>query len=249
MKATKLVSILIFMTITFQISAQKSKEEPPSNPGENWKVRTLDHYEDIYSLAVSYGDFASASNAIYGILAFDTANLAWKDSLASLMFARGALEQCLRLSKEVYTADNSNLRMLELLAVSEQGLSNAKESLEYYETLYAQTQNIFHLYQIATLQFGLQRLGECSANLEKIIQDPKSETETVSINVGQGYSQQVPYKAAALNIIGVIARSLNDNESAKKAFEDALKIFPEFILAQGNLDEMNKPVTTDGEKK
>lgn len=220
---------------------QKTTKEPPPTTSSFDTKAMNEHYLSIYNLAISYGDYASASNAVYGILSMDTSNIAWKDTLASLMFARGALDQCKKLAKEVYDIDNANLRMLELLAVSEQGLGNAKESLEYYEKLYPQTQQLFHLYQIATLQFGLQRLGECSVNLQKIIADPNAEKETVSINIGQGYQQQVPYKAAALNIAGVIARSVNDNENAKKAFEEALKIFPDFVLAKGNLDDMNNP--------
>ena len=64
--------------------------------------------------------------------------------------------------------------------------------------------------------------------------------ETVDVNVGQGYKQTVPYKAAALNIKGVIARQLNDDKTAEELFNQALAIYPDFVLAKGNIEEMKK---------
>jgi hypothetical protein len=47
-------------------------------------------------------------------------------------------------------------------------------------------------------------------------------------------------KAAALNLRGVIMQELSMTDKAKENFEAALKIMPEFALAKGNLESMNK---------
>ncbi|MCS7086074.1 MAG: tetratricopeptide repeat protein, partial [Bacteroidia bacterium] len=52
--------------------------------------------------------------------------------------------------------------------------------------------------------------------------------------------QEVKFKAAALNVKGVLYKDKGDKASAKKFFEEALKIEPEFELAKNNLEELNK---------
>ena len=42
-------------------------------------------------------------------------------------------------------------------------------------------------------------------------------------------------KAAALNVKGIVASDLNQDANAKQFFNEAIKIFPDFVLAKGNL--------------
>jgi len=51
----------------------------------------------------------------------------------------------------------------------------------------------------------------------------------------KGGSQKVPLRAAAHNVKGIIAMDLNQPDIAKQQFETAIKLFPDFVLAQGNL--------------
>ena len=60
------------------------------------------------------------------------------------------------------------------------------------------------------------------------------------MNVGQGYTQKVPYKAAALNIKGVIAKQLNENSAAEALFKESLKVMPDFVLPKVNLEDLKK---------
>jgi hypothetical protein len=50
-----------------------------------------------------------------------------------------------------------------------------------------------------------------------------------------GQSQQVSLKAAAFNVKGIIGLELNQDDAAKQNFEEAIKLFPDFVLAKGNL--------------
>ena len=199
-----------------------------------------DFFQKTYHLAMKYNDLVSATNSVYQILAFDTSSVAWKDTLASLFLMRGSYAQAVYIGKQLLEKQPDNTRLTELVAISLQSLGDAKQSLEYYEKLYPKTQNLYHLYQIIVLQYALARLGECSANIDLLVQDPRSEKEQIDINVGQGYNQKVPYKAAALNIKGVIAKQLNDNVSAEKLFNEALTVMPDFVLAKGNIEDLKK---------
>lgn len=235
---------LLLLSPSF-LFAQKSTKTTDTTPQSPTVSTGTDFYVKTYKLAMQYNDLVAATNSVYQILATDTGNIAWKDSLATLFVMRGAYEQAVVIGEELLKKQPDDTRLMELVAVSLQSGGAAKEALVYYEKLYPKTQNLYHLYQIISLQYALARLGECTANIDQLVQNPNSEKETVDVNVGQGYTQTVPYKAAALNIKGVIARQLNDDKTAEQLFNEALKIFPDFVLAKGNIEDMKKKPVDD----
>jgi tetratricopeptide (TPR) repeat protein len=52
--------------------------------------------------------------------------------------------------------------------------------------------------------------------------------------------KDVPMRAAALNILGVLYMEQNRTKEAVKSFEDALVYYPEFILVKQNLELIKK---------
>ena len=209
-------------------------------PATDPATAVISQYKMIYAQSIKYGDFSSASVAVFGILANDTANLGWKDTLAILFFARQAYSQALEIGKEVYSKQPDNTRILELIAVSEENLGDSKDALGYYEQLYAKTKDLYHLYQIISLQYELKRLAECSSNINDMVADPRSAKEEITLSIGQNQQQKVFYKAAALNIRGVMARELKQDDVAEQSFTQALQVNPDFALAKANLDELHK---------
>lgn len=205
---------------------------------------SMDHYKKVYKQAIMYGDYIAAANAIYDQWVEDTANaLSYKDTLANLYFIRGQYYQTIALGKEILAKHPDDLRMQELVGASDQNVGNLKEALDFYQRIYAKTHDLFHLYQIASLQYGLARVGECQQTIDQIIADTGSVHQKIQITVAQGQAQNVPYKAAALNIRGVILKGLNKNDDAKKAFQDALAVDPDFVLAKNNLSAPATPST------
>ncbi|MEI7802263.1 MAG: hypothetical protein WCI97_06445 [Bacteroidota bacterium] len=237
----KILILLLCFAVAENSFAQKTTKTttPTVTPVES-SSQDVDFFIKTYHLAMSYNDLVSATNSVYQILAVDTSSVAWKDTLASLFLMRGSYAQAVYVGKQLLEKQPDNTRLTELVAISLQSFGASKEALEYYEKLYPKTKNLYHLYQIIVLQYSLARLGECSANIDLLVQDPQSEKETIDINVGQGYNQKVPYKAAALNIKGVIAKQLNDNVTAEKLFNDALAVMPDFVLAKGNIEDLKK---------
>jgi hypothetical protein len=73
------------------------------------------------------------------------------------------------------------------------------------------------------------------ASLDQIIANEASAKQNVSIRNGNGSSQNVPMKAAALNVKGIVASDLNQDANAKDFFNQAIQLFPDFALAKGNL--------------
>lgn len=202
-------------------------------------------YKSVYRMALGYGDPLVAIQAVYYQLAKEPTSLALRDTLATLYFNTRLYFAGVQVAKEVLTKEPNNTKMLELVALSYQAQNLSKESLEAYERLYPLTKNVFHLYQIATLQYSLQRYGECNLTVGALLTDAESEKQKVSITAGQK-TQQVMIKAAAVNLKGVVLMEQKEYASAQQQFEEALKLQADFELAKNNLDAAKKQLAPKG---
>jgi tetratricopeptide (TPR) repeat protein len=194
----------------------------------------------MYELGKRYNDYSIAIRVLYERLAEDPANKALKDSLASLYFSSRSYAQAIAVAQELLEEAPQNERMLEMVAISYQNLGAVEQALEHYEQLHEQTGDVYHLYQVAVLRYRMKRYGECKLALQKIIQHPKAAKKTVTINTQGNPAQDVPLKAAAYNVKGMLLFSQNERSQAKQAFQAATKIFPEFQLAKNNLAELRR---------
>ncbi len=244
MKIQILYLFLLFPFLTFSQSADSLKKlkDPKMMPKPNpivVKKTPQDPDIGIYQLAIKYGDIEVAKNATYSMMQQHPDSICYLDTLCRLYFSAGANAQTILTAREYLAKDPSSLFIRELLAVSLGNLNKNKDALEQYEILHKQTKSVYHAYQIAVLQYVLKRYGECETSLNAVIADSSAVTARVSINIDQTQTQQVPLRAAAYNVKGVMEKDLNLIEQAKADFNEALKIYPEFVLAKNNIDGMN----------
>jgi tetratricopeptide (TPR) repeat protein len=197
---------------------------------------------------MKYNDFLVARNALYNMLTLKPERAGLKDTLTYLYYNTNSYVQVILLGEEIIKEAPSKAEILELVAVSQQNLGMMKEALESFEKLYAISKDVYHQYNIASLQYMLKRYGECNATLQSILESADTEG-VVAISDGKNESQQVPVKAAAYNMLGVISLEINQPEAAKQHFQQAIKLFPEFILAKNNLDKVNATGKKAPEKK
>ncbi|MBL0309417.1 MAG: hypothetical protein IPP77_07025 [Bacteroidetes bacterium] len=195
--------------------------------------------QKIYHQAMKRYDLQTATVAMYNMIALKPTQLELNDSLALLYFGQERYPQSYLLGEEILKTNPEKTGIRELVASSKQNLGMLKESLAEYEKLYKDTKSLFFLYQAATLQYQLKRFGECVASLEQILSSPETTKQKVTIRTQSG-AQEVPMNAAALNIRGICAMELNQPDAAKSNFIKALEIYPEFALAKGNLESLDK---------
>jgi tetratricopeptide (TPR) repeat protein len=193
----------------------------------------------VYRAALKNYDLQAATIALYNMIALKPEKTDLNDSLALLYFASERYAQAYTVGQEIVNANPKRLDMLELVAVSKQNLGMIKESLADYEKLYSEQKALLYLYQMATLQYQLKRFGECVASLDQIINNADAEKQKVNIRMQNG-TQDVPMKAAAYNVKGICAIEMNQEELAKQNFTKALQVFPDFTLAKGNLESLDK---------
>ncbi|MCW3127793.1 MAG: Tetratricopeptide 1 repeat-containing protein [Bacteroidetes bacterium] len=194
----------------------------------------------VYSSALKYYDIQVATSALYNAMALKPERKDLRDSLANLYFMGERYGQAFTLGEEILKEDPKRMDMLAIVAVSKQSLGFAKEALADYETLYKDSKQVYYLYQIASLQHQLKRMGECLASLDQILADEAATKQQVNLRNGNNTSQNVPMKAACLNLKGIITLELNQPANAREFFNQAIKIFPDFEAAKANLGIMDQ---------
>lgn len=227
----KKILLVVSVLITVSIFAQK-------------KVKTVELPFELaikkYHNSLKYLDYSTAINALQEILVINPEKVNYKDSLLAMYYNSGKSQSAVLLAKELEAEGNTNPAVYEVLARTFQNAGMPKEALAYFEKLNNTEENLYYLYQIATIQFNLSRMQECTESLSKIIQNSEALKQTVAMDYENKESQQISFAAAAYNILGVMALRFKETEKAKENFEQALKIAPNFLLAKNNLSVLNK---------
>jgi tetratricopeptide (TPR) repeat protein len=245
MKFSRFILILSILAFAANVFGQKDKKAMPTNPSTPTPpVATkgnpaAEMEKSIYKRALRYGDAAQAKDALYHLIEIDSAGANYKDSLLALYFGAQSYVSATLLGREILVGSPKDSRTLGVVAASEQSLGLFTEALDHYKTLYSIAKDPNDLYQMATIEYRLERLGECKQHLLEVIQNPNSEKGEVYLAYNEKEGQNVPIRAAAYNILGFIERK-DRPEDAKKLFEKALELEPKFLLAKNNLEQMDK---------
>jgi tetratricopeptide (TPR) repeat protein len=235
-----LMKYLLLVALSLFILPASAQNKTKTEPAKETVGRTDDNNLEIYKKAMSFGDYEVAKNALFRLMVANPDSIKYLDSLVVLYFSVGAMPQCILAGNEYLKKDSANMNIMEMVALANSQLKKYKETVDLYEKMYMSSGNIYYAYQLAVNQYMLKRIGECNQMLDIIIKDPKSETEKIAITGDDNKPQQVPLKAAAMNLRGVILRDLNMEDKAKENFEAALKVMPEFALAKGNLANISQ---------
>lgn len=220
----------------------------PAAAADPQKEKAFAQHQAIYENAMKYNDFIVARTSLYSMLALKPERTGLKDTLTYLYYNTNSYVQVILLGKEILETKPDKAEILELVAVSQQNLGMLKEALESFEKLFALSKDVYHQYNIASLQYMLKRYGECSESLNAILGAPQTDA-VVAISDGQNESQQVPVKAAAYNMRGVVALEINQSDVAKQNFEKAIELHPDFVLAKNNLEKVKASEKKAPEKK
>lgn len=194
----------------------------------------------LYDQGKRIGDAAIQFDALHAMLAREPENVHVKDSMAVLYFQSRMYGQSMVLTNDLIEHDATSPRYLEMRAVSQNSLGMLEDALASYEALLAVDPNPYYGYQIATLQYGLNRFDLAEASVDNMLAADLSQ-ERVNINIADGRSQTVPMKAALLNIKGVLRKDVHaDLEQAEQYFELAMAEAPNFVLANNNMAAMRR---------
>ena len=218
----KLISVLLGVMIVSGAAAQDS-------------IALRKHYLKVYKQALNYNDANAAINSLQNYIAVDN-NITYKDTLSMLYFNVKSYFSSLLLAEEVYKAAPENVTAMARTAECYGELGDYKTAIELYEKVVPKTKNPYQIYKMGVCQYQLQRTAECEASARAVLADTSSKRIGVNFTMADGNQQAVPVDAAAANLLGVLKMDAKNFAGAKADFQQALKLFPDFAGAKGNLE-------------
>ncbi len=201
------------------------------------------HFIKVYRQSLAYNDANAAINALQNYIAVDN-SIAYKDTLSMLYFNVKSYYSSLLLSEEVYKAAPENVIAMARAAECYDELGDPKSAVDLYEKVVPKTKSPYHIYKMGICQYELKRTIECEASAKAALADTSSKHIGVVFTMADGSQQQVPVDAAAANLLGVLKMDAKNFAGAKPDFQQALKLFPDFAGAKGNLDVCDKNLKT-----
>ncbi len=192
------------------------------------QISEFDLQNSIYKKAKSYNDPSVAINSLYKMIAIQPENVLLKDSLMREYLTISQWAPSYMISREILAIQPNNLFALEVSCISLQNLGLKQQALNEYESLYLKSDRIDVLYTISFLQFELKNFTESLTNLDILINNSETEEMSVSVSKSDNSVQEVLIRAQLNYLKGLIYLEQNKNEDAKKYFNIALTISPDF---------------------
>jgi len=212
-------------------------ETKPATPQKQQLSAASQHYFAKYATASRWNDMTVARDALYDLIVENPTNDSLIFTLGYYYFETQSYASSLLISQDLLARDSKNVSYLELAAVSAQELGVHDKALQHFESLYLVNNNIATLYQIAFLQFNMKRYTECLASANILLARPEAATTNVVFNDPQGKQKEYPMKVAVINLKGLVALEQGDKATAKKIFNEALALAPDFVPARDNLEK------------
>ncbi len=224
--------MLLLMAITFNVANGQNKETQGT---QLFKL-----YQMKYVFGMKYNDTEVAKDALYSMIAMDPNDDSLKMRLCYYYFEQNQYASSLFVSMDILSRETGLTDALRINAMSYENLGVRDKAVAAYETLYLKVNELGVLYQVAVLQFELERFVECMTNLDIILKDPQSKALKLNFAKNETEQQEITMEAASYNVKGMIEKQQGNTAEAKKYFENALAAEPDFTLALQNIEGLNK---------
>ncbi len=229
MKKNVVYMFLILMISTTMIgySQTKAKDSPE-----------YERQLNVYKLAKRYNDVTAIRTAIYQIIAIDTDEKAWLDTLAMFYFEYDQFGAAALVSNDAISLDPDNLLALELNAISMENIGLKENAVTRYQSLYIKEPSLNLLYKIAFLNYELERFTECETVINQVLDDAESMIEKVNFQGDNDQIIEVTMHTAIRNLLGLLRIEQGKTDEAIKIFEEILYQHPNFSLVKEALAEL-----------
>lgn len=211
----------------------------PAKPAPKGAINV---HEKVYLMARRTGDLSSATMALFYWMEFQPERKDLVDSLCFVYFYRGMFPQSAAVARDILKKRPSNLPVREILAQDYENTGAYTDAIFQYQQLFEAAPKPLFLYKLAALNYLNKDYTKAEEKLRQLEALPNAGKETIYLNYqGEAVTgQQVPLMAAIDNIRGVIFLDKTMRDEAVRAFQSALLVFPEFVMARRNLEIAQK---------
>lgn len=229
------ILLVCLTTIVYAQEEQQSGEE--QNIPTTAQVFSA-HYARTYQVALRYSDYDVAKHALYNLLVENPQNDSIVYSLSLLYLQNQKYASAVLSANDILAMKPAHTGALEIAGISYENLGLKDKALEKYETLYLNTDNFETLYKLTFLQFDLAKYVECMTNVDILLGRKEAEELKSVYTMENNEQKEFPIKAALLSLKGMILKEQGDKSGAKKHYDDALALAPDFPMALENLKEL-----------
>ncbi len=199
--------------------------------------KTVD-YKKLYEKSMEVKDYNTAITSVQMMLQVDSSQTIYMDTLPELYVAVRNFEAADYYNKSALNRHPEEEKYLQLKALLAQQFGRVEEEIDVYNKLYAKTNKLSYLYQIAAYQFATEQMEKASKTMVELESKMGNSTDSVDFMVSETAKQKVPIRAAVYNMKAYMVAQNRDLMGAKKYFEMALKEYPEFVTARQNLMQL-----------
>jgi tetratricopeptide (TPR) repeat protein len=240
----RIVIIFLISGLSLAAGAQTQKQPakaepaktPTTQPAKQAVSPLTEHFYKKYITALQWSDYEVAKDALYDLIIENPANDSLIFSLAYYYYENEKFASAVLVSQQLLARNPKNIPALEISAVGYEVMGVPDRSLQNYESLYLLTNNVNTLYKMSFLQYDVKRFTECLATIDILLAKPELDSLKVAFNDVENKPKEYPMKVSVLNLKGLaVQEQFGDKAAAKKLFEEALAIAPDFVMAKQNL--------------
>lgn len=229
--------LFTLVSLIFLVSFGHAQQRNTNTPAASAPAASVKLAKAVYHQALSLADYQTAQYALHQLIIADQdTQRHWRDTLLFVYAESGAWRSAHLLAAKLreQRPNDNVLLAIDAKALSQLGL--VREAISTYELLYSRTREAVYGFELVVLQLGIKRLSEADAVLAQLLAvDIKDNDKTmVSAATPAGVQQSVPLKAAALNLRGLVAYDMKQNDIALGYFRQALGIKPDYAVAKQN---------------
>ena len=214
--------------------AAKPTQQAASNAaGEPSALAT--HYLKKYGVATRWNDLEVAKDALYDLIVEYPSSDSLIFTLAYHYFENQKYPSSALICQDLIARNPRNAEALEVAGESYQALNINDRALQNFESLYLLTSNPATLYKMVYLQVQLKRYQECLTSADILLSKPEANDMKVVFADAENKQKEYPVKVAILNLKGMAYKEQSDKVNARKFFEEALQLAPDFVPAKQNL--------------
>ncbi len=245
------VLLLMITLLTAGAQAQNQPKKPTTQPTQSQGVTPaqptepqrpynplIEHFARKNALANRWNDLEQAKDALYDLITENPSNDSLIYVLAVYYFENRNYISSVLIAQDLLTNNPKNVNLLQLAASGYEAIGLRDKALTNYELVYLQNNNSGVLYKMAVLQFELKKLAESKTNVDILLTKQDIDSMKVTVSDEANKQKEFPLKASILNLKGLLAQQANDKVAAKKAFEEALVLAPDFPMAKQNLAKL-----------
>ena len=197
----------------------------------------------MYKQSIDSEDYATAARILEHLLASDssTQNSHWQDSLAYVYLKMENYGACEAVCTKLLQKDSFKVAVIEMLALSLHNQGKIAQAAQAYQRLVPKSRNVHHAYTLAHLQFELNQLPSALSTIQFAFSLSSLPSDWVEVYMQENKCQRVPVEAALAYLKGLILGELNpvqNRQLAKEAYEQAIQVAPDFLMAKKNLEDL-----------